>query len=153
MRPIDADALEKKLRDAIDVGKRADVSTAELEAVLADVENMPTLPGPALPESVKTFASCTSCIHRADSEDICILRRCVHAIAELKECYEPKERGAGHWKGYNMDKDGWKRTDGSPVFLICSECGGTVLNNGSAYWNFCPHCGARMEDCEGKDAE
>ena len=38
MRPIDADALEKKLRDAIDVGRRADVSTAELEAVLADVD-------------------------------------------------------------------------------------------------------------------
>ena len=69
MRPIDADALEKKLHDAIDVGRRADVSTAELEAVLADVENMPTLPGPALPESVKTFASCTSCSHAADSED------------------------------------------------------------------------------------
>lgn len=117
------------------------------DAVLADVENMPTLPGPALPESVKTFASCTSCIHAADSEDMCILRRCVHAIAELKECYEPKERGEGQWTGYKTE-NGWKRTDGSPIFLTCSECGGTVLNNGSAHWYFCPHCGARMEDCD-----
>lgn len=147
MRPIDADALEKKLRDAIDVGRRADVSTAELEAVLADVENMPTLPGPELPESVKTFASCTSCIHATDSEDMCILRRCVHAIAEIKECYERKERGEGQWTGYKTE-NGWKRTDGSPIILTCSECGGTVLNNGSAHWYFCPYCGSRMGGCD-----
>ena len=147
MRLIDADALEKKLHDAIDVGRRVDVPTAELEAVLADVENMPTLPGPELPESVKTFTSCISCIHFADSKEICILRRCVHAIAELKECYERKERGEGQWMGYNKDKNGWKRTDGSPIFLTCSECGTTVVN-GSARWNFYPHCGARMEDCD-----
>ena len=56
------------------------------------------------------------------------------------------ERKTGKWKGYNTDKDGWKRTDGSPVFLICSECGGTVLNNGSAHWNYCPNCGTKMEE-------
>ena len=146
MRPIDADALEKKLRDAIDVGRRADVSTAELEAVLADVENMPTLPGPALPESVKTFASCTSCIHATDSEDICILRRCVHAIAEIKECYEQKqpERMRGTWI---EDDDGW---DG--VIWRCSACDALfTLINGTPKENeyyFCPHCGARMEDCD-----
>lgn len=55
------------------------------------------------------------------------------------------ERKKGRWIGYNTDKEGWNRTDGSPVFMSCSECGGTVLNNGSAHWNFCPNCGAEME--------
>ena len=35
-------------------------------------------------------ASCENCIHGDDCEDICILRQCRHAIAELKECYKPK---------------------------------------------------------------
>jgi hypothetical protein len=35
---------------------------------------------------------CATCIHADDSEDICILRRCKYAIAELKDCYEPKRR-------------------------------------------------------------
>lgn len=34
---------------------------------------------------------CATCIHDADSEDICILRKCKYAIAELKDCYEPKQ--------------------------------------------------------------
>lgn len=54
------------------------------------------------------------------------------------------ERKKGRWKGYNTDKEGWTRTDGSPVFMSCSKCNGTVLNNGSAHWNFCPNCGADM---------
>lgn len=36
------------------------------------------------------FESCTNCIHSADAESLCILRLCKHAIAETKECYEPK---------------------------------------------------------------
>lgn len=52
----------------------------------------------------------------------------------------------GKWIGYNTEQDGWKRTDGSPVFMSCSECNGLVLNNGSAHWNYCPNCGAKMED-------
>lgn len=152
MRPIDADALEKKLHDAIDVGRRADVSTAELEAVLADVENMPTLPGPALPESVKTFASCTSCIHAADSEEICILRRCVHAIAEIKECYEQKqpERMRGTWIIKDNPGTGWYR-------VTCSECGEDVTStapcigfypNAKVTWDYCPNCGADMREVD-----
>ena len=50
----------------------------------------------------------------------------------------------GRWNGYNVEK-GWTRDDGSPVFLVCSICNGTVLNNGSAHWNYCPNCGARMD--------
>ena len=36
------------------------------------------------------FESCTNCIHSGDSEPICILRLCKHAIAETKDCYESK---------------------------------------------------------------
>lgn len=54
------------------------------------------------------------------------------------------ERKTGKWIGYNTEQDGWKRTDGSPVFMSCSECNGLVLNNGSAHWNFCPNCGTDM---------
>ena len=35
---------------------------------------------------------CATCIHADDSEDICILRKCKYAIAELKDCYEPEQR-------------------------------------------------------------
>ena len=52
------------------------------------------------------------------------------------------QRKTGKWIGYNTEQDGWKRTDGSPVFMSCSECNGLVLNNGSAHWNFCPNCGS-----------
>jgi hypothetical protein len=55
------------------------------------------------------------------------------------------ERKTGKWIGYNIEKDGWKRTDGSPVFMRCSECNKIILNNGSAYWNYCPNCGADMK--------
>lgn len=65
------------------------------------------------------------------------------ATAMLKDL--PSADRKGHWRGYNADNPDWLRTDGSPIFMSCSECNGTVLNNGSAHWNYCPSCGARME--------
>ena len=56
---------------------------------------------------------------------------------------EPERKGK--WKGYNADDPNWLRTDGSPAFLICSECGQVVVNNFSAHWNYCSNCGAKME--------
>lgn len=50
----------------------------------------------------------------------------------------------GEWIGYNADKEDWLRTDGTPIFLVCDKCHGIVINNGSAHWNFCPNCGAKM---------
>ena len=38
-----------------------------------------------------SFESCIKCIHSDDSEETCILRRCIHAVAQLKECYVPKK--------------------------------------------------------------
>lgn len=43
MRLIDADALIDKLRSAIECGKRVDMPTGELEAVLNDVSNAPSI--------------------------------------------------------------------------------------------------------------
>ena len=55
------------------------------------------------------------------------------------------DRPQGEWKGYNADKGGdWLRDDGTPVFLVCDKCYGTVINNGSAHWNYCPNCGSKM---------
>lgn len=63
----------------------------------------------------------------------------------FEEIPAPEQRKTGKWIGYNTEQEGWKRTDGSPVFMSCSECNGFVLNNGSAHWNYCPNCGAKME--------
>jgi len=147
-----AEAIDALVKDC----KASDEGMLNMYDIVCDLKDVPSAqpssscshekdvqPGPEEP-----FEKCSDCIHAHDSEDICVLRRCKHAIAETVECFEPKqhERKRGKWKGYNMDKGGWKRTDGSPVFLICSECGGTVLNNGSAYWNYCPHCGSEMDE-------
>ena len=71
-----------------------------------------------------------------DGED----RRIFYEVIERQPTIE--ERKTGKWIGYNIEKDGWKRTDGSPVFMRCSECNKIVLNNGSVHWNFCPNCGS-----------
>lgn len=36
------------------------------------------------------FKDCDSCIHCEDSSEQCVLRKCVHAIGRLYECYTPK---------------------------------------------------------------
>ena len=41
-------------------------------------------------ESNPGYESCANCIHSDDSEEICVLRRCIHAVSRLKECYVPK---------------------------------------------------------------
>lgn len=41
-------------------------------------------------ESNPNFESCAACVHSDDSEAVCILRRCIHAVSQLKECYVPK---------------------------------------------------------------
>lgn len=58
------------------------------------------------------------------------------------------DRPQGEWKGYNADKEDWLRTDGTPIFLVCDKCFETVINNGSAHWNYCPNCGCRMKGAD-----
>ena len=43
MRLIDADVLTERLNNAIECGRRADMPTLELEAVLVDVQNAPSI--------------------------------------------------------------------------------------------------------------
>ena len=91
-------------------------------------------------ETDGVYEHCDDCIHEADSIDICILRQCKHAIAELKECYEPKQpdRKQGNWifQG-NRSKTlyGW---------YFCSECG--AYRGGKC--NFCSECGADMREVQ-----
>lgn len=42
-------------------------------------------------ESNPSFESCNECIYSDSSEETCILRQCIHAVAQLKECYVPKQ--------------------------------------------------------------
>lgn len=46
-------------------------------------------------ETDDNFESCDDCIHVGDTGEICKMRGCTHAIMDydIKECYEPKERG------------------------------------------------------------
>lgn len=102
-------------------------------------------------ESNPSFESCNKCIHSDDSEETCILRRCIHAVAQLNECYVPKQRKKGKWIIKDNPGTGWYR-------ITCSECGEDVTStapcigfypNAKVMWDFCPNCGAEMT--EGKE--
>ena len=41
-------------------------------------------------DSNRSFDSCCDCIHNDDSEEICELRKCIHAIRYLYDCYEKR---------------------------------------------------------------
>ena len=86
-------------------------------------------------ESNPSFESCSDCIYSDDSEETCILRRCIHAVAQLNECYVPKQRKRGHWIQI------------SPAGIYeCSECGQYVMTSDIDVYDFCHRCGAEMGD-------
>ena len=97
-------------------------------------------------ESNPSFESCNKCIYSDDSEETCILRRCIHAVAQLKECYVPKqptidfERKRGKWIYLDKDKRFFH-----PHIVKCSVCNNTLdmygVNAGRGDANFCPNCG------------
>ena len=45
-------------------------------------------------ETDDNFESCNDCIHCDDTEAICTMRGCIHAIMyyDITECYRPKEK-------------------------------------------------------------
>lgn len=53
---------------------------------------MQTITIQVYPEMDENFESCNDCVHSDDTEEICRLRRCVHAFYALRECYRPKSR-------------------------------------------------------------
>ena len=44
-------------------------------------------------ETNDDFKSCDDCVHSSDTDEICKMRGCIHAIdtGNIRECYEPKE--------------------------------------------------------------
>jgi len=46
-------------------------------------------------ETNDDFKDCGDCVNSSDSGTICKMRGCIHAILDedIKECYQPKERG------------------------------------------------------------
>ena len=87
-------------------------------------------------ESNPSFESCSDCIYSDDSEEICIFRRCIHVVAQLKECYVPKQRKKGEWIKHVDDLFPAEST------LECSVCHHQQpLTIDDKY---CPNCGAEM---------
>lgn len=60
--------------------------------VLAGLSSAESEPDNLHPKVDPNFSSCSHCVHDEDSEEICILRKCVHAIHELKECYTERRQ-------------------------------------------------------------
>ena len=58
-------------------------------------------------ESNPSFESCHKCIYSDDSEETCILRRCIHAVAQLKECYVPKPQVVRCYECKHNPKKEW----------------------------------------------
>jgi len=57
-----------------------------------------------------------------------------------------KEQDKGHWTPYEPDKRGY--TDG----FVCSRCERVILSDHYCKmidFDFCPYCGAYMDDAEG----
>lgn len=71
--------------------------TYDKASIISALEEVPPAqpePDNLHPKVDPNFLSCSHCVHSEDSEEICILRKCVHAIAELKECYiERRQNG------------------------------------------------------------
>ena len=94
-------------------------------------------------ESNPSFESCNKCIYSDDSEETCILRRCIHAVAQLEECYVPKqptiepERKKGRWINHRCD-DGHHIAD-------CDQCGHSLQWFDDGTPKYCCECGAKME--------
>lgn len=58
-------------------------------------------------------------------------------------------RKCGKWKAYKPDNPVFRREDGSPMCVMCSECGFMVsAGRPYEYWNYCPKCGAYMKEVE-----
>lgn len=95
MKPIDADELIEFIENRYEITWESDTYEGGIKDACVDIlEKINGMP-PAEPvnniriqEVDEDFESCDDCIHYDDSVDTCVLRNCIHAITDLKECYE-----------------------------------------------------------------
>lgn len=91
------------------------------------------------------FESYIDCGRLRPPAEVCFSECDVINMIRKQPTIDPEDlRPKGKWNGYNGDKKYWQRFDGSPIFMSCSNCNNFILNNGSAHWNYCPNCGAKM---------
>ena len=144
MRLIDADALTKRLIEFCNkncpyTAKARDIMCGScfMGLALETVEDAPTI------EPERKWETCFDC---PLSNGCPKIRGCTNEQAEgyasdiPDDCplsIEP-ERKSGHWIIYTVSM-----LDGEDC--KCSECGQTSC---APYWNFCPNCGAKMEEGE-----
>ena len=92
-------------------------------------------------ESNPSFESCHECIHDDDYEEICIARRCIHAVAQLKECYVPKQPPEiVRCKDCRYMTEHYD-TDGNVPYWTCSE-----WDSGTDYDGFCHYAERRTDE-------
>lgn len=89
------------------------------------------------------FESCEDCIYSDDSDEVCTLRGCIHAVVELKECYKPKQR-TGKWLRVPC-----KFVTSKSYVYQCNKC--EAASHFAS--EFCPHCGAKMKEGEVDEAD
>lgn len=70
---------------------------------------------------------------------------CIAFVSDINAMptIETEGRECGRWEAYHTK---WVNNDGSPLFLTCNKCGRSVVNDFSDHWNYCPNCGAKMEN-------
>ena len=62
---------------------------------------------------------------------------------ELVERFEQDEEWTRVRHGH------WKRSQHYPHIIFCDECGEPFeLSNSINHWNYCPNCGAKMDEVE-----
>lgn len=76
---------KKTIELAIELNLLVDMIDAlNAKEVNIKVENIKIMP------TADDYHGCQYCIHASDTEEICILRRCKHAIHSLNECYHKR---------------------------------------------------------------
>lgn len=75
------------------------------------------------------------------NQNATVLEELINKVENLESELKEMQK-AGHWK---VVSDGY----GDKAYICeCSECNDTmwVYKDADRKWNYCPHCGAKMED-------
>ena len=137
MRCIDADAL---IKDVLDLQNcyNGFSDTYDKACIIGLIDEQPTIEPP-----YELDEWCTDCREYDRERNCCprynqVIR---DAAAAVKANFTPKQ---GRW--IECDHDKWS---GDTFAYRCSECGGAYhlnIEQVIGVWNYCPNCGARMEE-------